>query len=225
MDIAKGAFVEGSPQKSIWFKNVIEEFYIKNYTRALTIVELRELNREVISYMMDNLRAIQKRQQNIATPLQKVAAYQEFQTEYSRNNAAPVKVDDLFSKRQKDYETMFNKPPPPEVNFSENVKDEPISNIEELIKAQQKQREYDMQLSNESSTPKITIHGQENVSLPFDVSIENESKKKVSWSDENEMRNDILLIKNQIEALSDKMENMRNDLILEIKTLLIPKSE
>jgi len=223
MDITKAIFVEGSPQKSIWFKNIIEEFYIKNYGRLLTVNELRELNREVIAYMVENLKSIQK-QVSRPTVQQKVV-YQEPQTEYSRNTNIG-RVDDLFNKRQKDYETLFQKPSPPEMNFSENAKDEPISNMEELIKAQQKQREYDLQMSlaqaqaQAPAHPKVTIHGQENILVPIDGIIDNESKKKVSWSDENEIRNDIVMLKEELGKLSEKLETMHKDILDQLKEVL-----
>jgi hypothetical protein len=236
MEITNAVFVQGSPQKSIWFKNIIEEFYIKIYGKQLSIVELRELNRQVISYMIENLREFQKkltRQPVIAeTPKQNV--FHEHKTEYSRNSAAGNSeiYNDLFSKRQKDYEAMVTKPLPPKVEFSETLKDEPISNMEELIKAQQQQRDYDMRVLEQNpinqSHPKVMISKQD-ISVPIDGIIENDHKKKVSWSDEheikNEIKNDIALLKTQMETLSEKIENLRTDLLSEIKQILLSQTE
>lgn len=244
MDITNAIFVQGSPQKSIWFKNIIEEFYIRHYGKNLTPTNLRELNREVIAYMVENLKSMYKRPtQVVHAPaaqtqpiyLQKEAQtktpYREPQTEYSRNSGggnADV-YNDLFNKRQKDYESMSAKPLPPEVNFSENLKDEPISNMEELIKAQQKQREYDMSLlqpqnAGQTNHPILTIHKQDDMVIPVDGIIDGEPKKKVSWSDEHELKADILTIKQQIETLFDKLDSFRGDIIAEIKGLLTEKS-
>jgi hypothetical protein len=127
---------------------------------------------------------------------------------------------------------MIVKPVPPKVEFSENLKDEPISNMEELLKAQQQQREYDLQLQVTSTAdtghPKVMI-SKEDISVPIDGIIENDPKKKVTWSDEhevkNEIKNDITLLKSQIEILSEKLDNFRNDLLSEIKEFLSPKTE
>jgi hypothetical protein len=236
MEITNAVFVQGSPQKSIWFKNIIEEFYIKIYGKQLSLVELRELNRQVISYMIENLREFQKkvtRQPVIAeTPKQNV--FHEHQTEYSRNSAVGNSeiYNDLFSKRQKDYEAMVTKPLPPKVEFSETLKDEPISNMEELIKAQQQQRDYDMRVLEQNpinqAHPKVMI-SKEDISVPIDGIIDNDPKKKVSWSDEheikNEIKNDIALLKTQMETLSEKIEILRTDLLSEIKQILLSQTE
>lgn len=238
MDITNAVFVQGSPQKSIWFKNIIEEFYIKIYGKQLTVVELRELNRQVITYMTNNLREIQKKvsRQLVLTepPKPKQNVFYEPKTEYSRNSAGGNSeiYNDIFSKRQKDYEAMIVKPVPPKVEFSENLKDEPISNMEELLKAQQKQREYDMQSQItpplNTAHPKVMI-SKEDISLPIDDIIENDLKKKVTWSDEHEIKdeikNDILLLKSQLKTVTEKIDNLRNDLLNEIKQLLLPKIE
>ena len=236
MEITNAVFVQGSPQKSIWFKNIIEEFYIKIYGKQLTIPELRELNRQVIAYMTNNLREIQNKvtRQPVVTETPKQNVFREPHTEYSRNSAGGNSeiYNDLFSKRQKDYEAMVVKPVPPKVEFSENLKDEPISNMEELIKAQQQQREYDMRALEQNpidqSHPKVMI-SKEDISLPIDGIIENDSKKKVSWSDEHEIKHEIKheieLLKTQMETLFEKIDNLRSDLLSEIKQLLTPKPE
>ena len=240
MDITNAVFVQGSPQKSIWFKNIIEEFYIKIYGKQITVIELKELNRQVIVYMTNNLREIQKQasRQPVVTEIPKQNVFCEPKTEYSRNSVGGNSeiYNDIFSKRQKDYEAMIVKPVPPKVEFSENLKDEPISNIEELLKAQKKQREYDMQLQVippvNTLHPKVMI-SKEDISLPIDGIIENDPKKKVSWSDEheikqeikNEIKNEILLLKSQLETVTEKIDNLRNDLLNEIKQLLLPKIE
>jgi hypothetical protein len=240
MEITNAVFVQGSPQKSIWFKNIIEEFYIKIYCNQLTIPELRELNRQVIAYMTNNLREIQKKvsRQPVVTETPKQNVFHEPHTEYSRNSAGGNSeiYNDLFSKRQKDYEAMVVKPLPPKVEFSENFKDEPISNMEELIKAQQQQREYDMRALEQNpigqSHPKVMIF-KDDISLPIDGIIENDPKKKVSWSDEyeikdeikHEIKDEIILLKNQMETLSEKIDNLRCELLSEIKQLLTPNPE
>jgi hypothetical protein len=208
MDITKAIFVEGSPQKSIWFKNIIEEFYIKYYGRNISIDELRELNRQVIAYMVENLKTIYKSK---AKPQSvQMQSQVEPQTIYSRN--APKEYNEQFGKRQKEYETMVKKVPP-EVNFSENIKDEPILNMEELIRQQQQMREYEFN-SLQGPGPvapvtnnNITIHKEENVSVQQDI--EEIKTKKVSWSDESTIQQDLELIKSQIADLYNIVQQLQ----------------
>uniref|UniRef100_A0A6C0B7G4 Uncharacterized protein n=1 Tax=viral metagenome TaxID=1070528 RepID=A0A6C0B7G4_9ZZZZ len=207
MDITKAIFIEGSPQKSIWFKNIIEEFYIKYYGRNISLDELRELNRQVIAFMVDNLKSIYKnssRPQSVQLqPQQPQNIVREPQTIYSRNE--PQSQNNQFDIRQKEYETMVKKTPPPEVNFSENIKDEPISNMEELIRQQQEMRAYDISSIQSSN---IKIHNEENILLEPDKEIEESKSKKVSWSDEKELD----LIKSQIADLYAMIQEIQKSL-------------
>lgn len=218
MEITKAVFVEGSPQKSAWFKNIIEEFYIKNYSRNLNANDLRDLNRSVVSYMVENLRSVQNRSIAYQSEAQKKVVYQEPHTVYSRNNQQQSilqKTDDYnqqFSRRQQEYESMVKKPLPPEVNFSDNIKDEPISNMEELLKQQQRQREYELSSIRPVQTERetIKIHSQEDIAVGADRVIDEAKPKKVSWSDETDIKNDLILIKTQLAQLLSVVEELRN---------------
>jgi len=220
MDITKAVFVEGSPQKSAWFKNIIEEFYIKNYSRNLTMNDLRDLNRSVISYMVENLRSVQNRNIAYRAEAQKKVVYQEPQTVYSRNNQQQSIVNktdeynEQFSRRQQDYESMVKKPSPPEANFSDNIKDEPISNMEELLKQQQRQREYELNSVRppppvQTEREIIKIHSQEDIAVGIDRVLEEAKPKKVSWSDETDIRNELFTIKSQLAQLLNIVEELR----------------
>lgn len=213
MDITKTIFLEGSTQKSIWFKNIIEEFYIKHYGRNLSLDELRELNRQAIAHMMENLKTMYK-----SSPRQRlVHAQVEPQTIYSRS--APQEYNEQFDRRQKEYETMVKKPLPPEVNFSENIKDEPISNMEELIRQQQQMREYEIS-SIQGPGPtvqvpinnNITIHKEENVAVQPDKEIDEIKGKRVSWSDELTIQQDLNLIKDQIADLYTMVQQLQGSM-------------
>jgi len=65
-------------------------------------------------------------------------------TEFSRNTAKKNEFQEQFSNRQKEYEVMFQKPLPKEINFSEQMDDGIITNMEELIQQQKRQREMEI---------------------------------------------------------------------------------
>jgi len=219
MDITKSVFVDGSPQKAIWFKNIIEEFYIKCYGRVLSTSELRDLNRAVLSHMTENLRSIKSRstvqpqQQQQQQQQSKSTAHEEPRTVYSRNNGQTNEYNQQFSNRQQEYENMIKRPSPPEPNFSENIKDEPISNMEELLKQQQKQREYElnsiMPAPIQSARETIKIHNQEDISVGADRVLDEARAKKVSWSDEINIQGELLTIKEQLARLLTMVEELR----------------
>ena len=213
MDITKSVFVDGSPQKAIWFKNIIEEFYIKCYGRTLSTTELRDLNRAVLSHMTENLRSIKSRSTVQSQQQSKSTTHEEPQTLYSRNNGQTNEYNQQFSNRQQEYENMIKRPTPPEPNFIENIKDEPISNMEELLKQQQKQREYEvssiMPAPIQSTRETIKIHKQEDINVGADRVLDVPLAKKVSWSDETNIKNELLVIKEQLAQLLTIVEELR----------------
>ena len=209
MDITKSVFVEGSPKKSIWFKNVIEEFYIKLYGRNINAQQLREINKEVIAYMVDNLR-------NMKGAFSQ-SPRQEPQTLYSRSNEStrnPDEYNEKFNNRQKEYETMIKKPQPPEIKFTDVVKDEPISNMEELLKKQQQMRDYELSqprfevIQPQNNPDKIKINNQQNITIEVDNELTENKQKKVSWSDEFDIKAEFQEIKTQLRQLFKLIEGL-----------------
>ena len=75
-----------------------------------------------------------------------VSILKEPMTEFSRNMGMGKKNEfqEQFSNRQKEYETMFQKPLPKEINFSEQMEDGVITNMEELIQKEKRQREMEI---------------------------------------------------------------------------------
>jgi hypothetical protein len=75
-----------------------------------------------------------------------VSILKEPMTEFSRNMGMGKKNEfqEQFSNRQKEYETMFQKPLPKEINFSETMEDGVITNMEELIQKEKRQREMEI---------------------------------------------------------------------------------
>jgi hypothetical protein len=51
---------------------------------------------------------------------------------------------DQFNARQQEYTNMTKPPAPPIANFTEKLEEEPITNMDELLQQQIKQREYDV---------------------------------------------------------------------------------
>ena len=273
MDITKSVFVEGSPKKSIWFKNVIEEFYIKLYGRNINAQQLREINKEVIAYMVDNLRNMKGafsqtprqepqtlyqqyppgtqenynsfssrnpikekgmelkypegagggkgyRGHEVASTLRREAPLREPgvpPTLYSRSNEStrnPDEYNEKFNNRQKEYETMIKKPQPPEIKFTDVVKDEPISNMEELLKKQQQMRDYELSqprfevIQPQNNPDKIKINNQQNITIEVDNELTENKQKKVSWSDEFDIKAEFQEIKTQLRQLFKLIEGL-----------------
>ena len=116
--------------QSSWFKQIIEQIYITNEHRNLSIQELNELNKETISYMINILKR-PNYEKNNTTSIENLS-YQDTNTE--------------FSIREKEYETLRNNTKMNEKpNFNEVIEDKAIDNMEELLNNQKIQRDLDLQ--------------------------------------------------------------------------------
>ena len=125
-------FGSGSPQSQTWFRNIIHEFYNQTQNKILTSADLTVLNRNVISNMIQLL----KQQVPPVTHVSPTYVVESKEEKSTRQ----------FQERQSDYENMLKKPVPKQVDFGDSVKDEAISNMDELIKEHMKQREEELQL-------------------------------------------------------------------------------
>jgi uncharacterized coiled-coil DUF342 family protein len=124
-----------------------------------------------------------------------------------------------FNERQKDYETMVTKPVPPVVDFSENIKDEAISNMDELIKLHREQREAELKqfspLPITDTTKPEKIITKENITIIpdaviSDINADMKMKKNVSWSENIEKRNDNSNFREEIDELKTQVLTLTN---------------
>jgi hypothetical protein len=179
-----------------WFKKGIEYIYNTNgIDRQLTNSDLMALNKEAIRIMVADLKTVQ---QHISAGMNN-SIYGEPTTAYSRNygeNKQDI-VNREFAERQKEYNTLLEKPLPKEVNFKENATDEAISNMDELIKQHISQRE--LELRQYAPPPPLVIDNSTNVSpaslnenIKYEIispsprmAHQNPALKKVSWQDDS----------------------------------------
>jgi len=173
-------------EKHIWFKNIIQQFYEKYKNTYLGTKEIKELNRTVILYMINELNSINKYQQIIQPTIQPTftndssafmtnnsSAFMTnsssaFMTNSSSaimtnsssaimtNSSSAIMTNSLkrdvenknainFQERQREYENMLKTETPADINFSEKIEDDVITNMEELVKQHMLQREMDIE--------------------------------------------------------------------------------
>lgn len=133
-----------------WFSNVIKYFYEQIKTPKLSIAELKEWNQKTIAYMIADLKHIEtiyaSSPNNSITPTVAptsgilVNNSPLYETPQSRMSM----YTNQFNARQQEYTNMVKPPAPPIANFSEKVEEEVITNMDELLQQQLKQREYDV---------------------------------------------------------------------------------
>ena len=132
-------------KKEQWFKSIMEHFYNTYNGRTIDKAELNQINKEILTYMIQNLHTIttptpptiddppNRMQNTIDTP------------PIPENNREEM-YKNQFLQKQQEYSALFDKKPPPEINFGETEKDVAISNMDELIQKQQAERDAYMNL-------------------------------------------------------------------------------
>ena len=135
-----------------WFSSIIKHFYEQIQTPKLSVSELKTLNQQTISFMIQELRRIEEmrkggrdgniiqyqQMQQTSSPInQSIPSYETVQSRMSM-------YTDQFNARQQEYTNMIKPPAPPIANFGEKIEDEAITNMDELLQQQIKQREYDI---------------------------------------------------------------------------------
>jgi hypothetical protein len=132
----------------MWFSNIIGIFYEKYKNETFNSQTLKQLNQQTLAYMIDDLTRITVlHTPSIASPTSTSIHQDNSRVNFPENALKREQThnfNDQFSKRQQEYENMVKPPAPPIANFTEKLEDEKITNMEELIRQQLKQREYDI---------------------------------------------------------------------------------
>jgi hypothetical protein len=154
-----GKYDQTEQQK--WFQHIIQQFYENNKFKLLSVQELQQLNKETLGYMIRELKNIKVKtvtpvysnfsspqydrfdEPTVFTDKPHLASNSE-KKQVTRDYLMEKKQEELnrqFSARQNEYSSMLKKGPGLEIDFRLPMdKDEPIENIEELIKSQVNQR-------------------------------------------------------------------------------------
>jgi len=209
--------------KEQWFKSVIQLFYDKYKTKQLQLNDLHQLNQETVAYIVQSIREktqpkpIQEQPRAhfhraaVTTP-----QYNPHENVDGRQERFEKKQDyfnQQFTARQSEYETMLNRPTPPEVNFREKEEDTAISNMDELIKQHMAQREQELR---QYAPPPI----QAEVAVEKPVLAEREPKRRVAedvitnYEERLRMQSEeITYLKSVVSSLSSTIETICKEMI------------
>jgi hypothetical protein len=204
-----------------WFKSVIQMFYEKNKHLPLDIPALHVLNRETLSYMISS---IQERTRAPSLPNNVLLPAQP--EVISRENTHQIRQEVLnsqFTQRQKEYESMVQRPVKSEIDFREKELDTAIPNMEELVQHHMKQREEELKQYQPPILPRDT----ENNTPPQNIKLEVEElptsvqrKKNVSWANDAPVIHDsIHTIMNVSDDIMERM-NMQHQEINTLRTVV-----
>ena len=189
--------------REAWFQDIVKSFHINNPSIP-NQDGLARLNRDTIAYMVTALKGgrspppqpvqqhpLQPVQPQLQHPLQQQQQprqqpqpqpqpqpeYREPTTIYSRSSTND-EFAEKFTNRQKEYESMLQKPLVPEVQFSEKMEDGVIQNMDELIERQLKQRELD--IANYSPLPPVGVGPPTNIPHSILNQGSNQGSRKLS---------------------------------------------
>jgi hypothetical protein len=114
--------------KNQWFRSIIERFSTQ-LPPAITRDKLKEVNREVLSFMMNSLRSLSNNQKAVVPP--------QMPEQRLLKREQPIEP--------REYTTFYDLPKPKIIDFSEKIEDPVITNMEELIEQQKRMRERELQ--------------------------------------------------------------------------------
>ena len=210
-----------------WFKTNVSKFYDQYRTQQLTVNDLNRVNKETISYMIQNIREQTNSTSNPTSPndvpsVQPVNSYSINTPPIVTNNRQDIYASE-FEQRQNEYAAMNKRSVPDDVDFAEKNDDGVIENIDVLVQQQLKQREYDMnnipppinissqtkQLihSNDNERPKLHIDTDSTINISIqEIEQPTLDKKMVSWKDEHvNPDNAIALIQENMDSITKSM--------------------
>ena len=144
--------------KTDWFKQTIGIYYEKYVNTYLTTKNIIDINKEFILHIKNDLKFIkeynEKKQKEYEVYIQEIQAQEKYIQEQNQKHEKESflksyntedKEDDVsrnFHERQTEYTNLLTPKPPDEVNFSEAKEEEPITDMETLLKKQQEEREH-----------------------------------------------------------------------------------
>jgi len=196
-------------KKNEWFKAIIRTFYERYKMQKLTVADLNLVNKETITYMIQNVREqINQPVVKTTTPTQATPSYQPANS-YSIPTPpiVPDTRQDIYAKefeqRQQEYANLNKKVVPANVNFTEKADDGVIQNMDELVKQQMQQRAYEMSLIPppvnkvsqpapmqatapvntfvQNAPPKLQIDAESNIEISIEEFDSTSTKKSVTW--------------------------------------------
>jgi len=215
-------------QKELWFKTIIENFFNQYRFKTLSKRDLQQLNQDTLNYMIQQLREhlskSQPPKQTVSVPSSPNIMIDT--PPIPQNNRQDV-FNNQFQQRQKEYEQMSEKKAPDTIDFRDKVDDEPISNMDELIRTHMQMRENELKQyspppPNALPVPTQDVPSQPNNNITTEIKEIDavKPKKTVTFSKEQNESDEMRILREQMSELMKKMVEMQQQI-----NSLIAKSE
>jgi len=190
-----------SENQSYWFQSCIGYIYENIKYENLTIDKLQHCNKETLKYMLSTIK-----EPTINNELSNDVQYSR--TNVEQNLSKSDLLNKNFAIRQKEYEDMNEKKVPDTIDFRDKIDDEPISNMDEVLRTHLQMRENELK----QYAPLPVVPENKNISDIQDSKL----KKSVSWED-----SEIEILKKQIRDLFKKMDKMQEEIdVLKYKNII-----
>jgi hypothetical protein len=184
-----------------WFRNIIQSFYESNKFKLLSVPEVQQLNRETVSYMIQEIKTQQSYTSTFpSSELERKSVTRDYISEKKQDE-----LNRAFSERQQEYGAILTRNPVKEIDFRIDVETGPIQNIDELVKKQIESRDADFTAYTDSNSLNNPIHL--NVIDLSDSSVG--EKKSVHWSSESAQPRGIL---KNVPSRQDDLQNFMKDI-------------
>ena len=229
--------------KDKWFRSIIEKFYMQNEGRNLSIEELNNLNKDVLTFMVKSIHSIPP-QQSQPPPQQpqpqppSPSVYDNLnQNVYSPQIQTPPYIPNniaeqnnrQFEEKKQEYEQMYAKPVPPEVDFREKEKDTIIENMDELINKHLSEREEQLKelrptLVNEVNEVKPVVSMPKKDESKTDVSNNitfQVNEPSPEPSDETPLKIQIIELKETMKKLQESYDELKDNFTDKIQSQAI----
>jgi mevalonate kinase len=187
-------------QQPIWFREIIGVFYSETTNKNLSNNSLLELNKNTIRYMVRKLKE-QTSQPAISVPIN------------DRLQPQSSSYQSDYDKLQTNYNDMHQRNVPREPDFKEPIDDEKITNMDELLQQQSKDRALETQkppFKFMSDTINQVQHQSETTNVKTEI---NEISTQTINNDISELMNLYTTLLQRTDVMERELNNMRSQLI------------
>lgn len=209
-------------QKEQWFKTIIENFFNQYRFKTLSRRDLQQLNQETLNYMIQQLREYISKNQPAKQNTNTLGSQNIIidTPPIPQNNRQDV-FNNQFQQRQKEYEQMSEKKAPDTIDFRDKIGDEPISNMDELIRSHMEMRETELKQYSPPPPVPTSVPSQTDITTEIKEIEAVKLKKSVTFLKEQYENEELRRLREQMEELMKKMAEMQqqiNSLIVKSET-------
>jgi len=228
-DAFQRTFSQRPPYESNeWFKNIIQMFYQESLRQRIdSRPALSDFNRQVLRYMLQDL------SQRVAVQQPTNPLLNDRMITHNLQPSTMESKEEIhareFAQRQREYDALLKRPEPPAPKFGETVKDEVITNMDELIQQQMKMREQIVipppppQQQQVQPVNRLHIHNEEPAKMVTWKEPVIELQTPVAYSADamNEVKSEVGLMREQIKEMQSMMRQLYDLLLTKNSTQAI----